>query len=474
MLDTACALIAFKDPIAFLESRPEFVDILPIAVYACDAQGRVCWYNERAAELWGRHPHIGDDTELFCGSFKLYDLAGETIRREETPMAAVLRTGEPVHDREALVERPDGSKIFAMVHIDPIKDTDGTLLGAINCFHDTSEFHKIKNELAEGGAIVRQVLDSLPAAIYATDAKGRITYYNHAAVEMAGREPVLGTDEWCVTWKLYSSDGTPLAHADCPMAIALREERPVRGVEAIAERPDGSRRPFLPFPTPLHDLSGKLVGAVNMLVDISDRKEAETQQKMLLAELNHRVKNNMMMLHALLLGAQREVGNSDAQEILREAAQRVGAMAAAQQVLYGATDPHGFAVERFVRALSDALRQSVGENVAFDTRVDSGLLPNDDAMPIALILNELISNAVKHAKPANGHLTIIVSLLKRADGWRFEIRDNGQGFDLGPHKRRASGLGLVRGLAGQLRGTLEVFRDNGAVCCIDFPERRSQ
>src|SRR5580658_6292907 len=202
-------------------------------------------------------------------------------------MAHVLASGEPVHGREATVERPDGSRVVAMVHIDPVKDGEGNLLGAINCFHDISELHRVKTENAEGGAIVRQVLDALPAAVYTTDAEGRITYFNPAATELAGRTPTLGSDEWCVTWRLYLPDGTPLPHDECPMAVALKEDRAIRGVEALAERPDGTRRPFLPFPTPLHDLSGKLVGAVNMLVDISERKESESQQRKMLAELNH-------------------------------------------------------------------------------------------------------------------------------------------------------------------------------------------
>jgi PAS domain S-box-containing protein len=118
----------------------------------------------------------------------------------------------------------------------------------------------------------RAVLDGLPAAIYTTDAAGRVTYFNQAAADLAGRQPELGTDEWCVTWRLYRPDGSRLPHDQCPMAVALKENRPVRGVEAILERPDGTRIPFIPYPTPLRDDAGELVGAVNMLVDISERK----------------------------------------------------------------------------------------------------------------------------------------------------------------------------------------------------------
>jgi len=114
---------------------------------------------------------------------------------------------------------------------------------------------------------LRDLLEALPAAIYMTDADGRITFYNEAAVALAGRRPEVGQDQWCVTWRLYQPDGTPLPHDQCPMAIALKENRPVRGVGALAERPDGTRISFMPFPTPLRDASGALVGGVNMLLD---------------------------------------------------------------------------------------------------------------------------------------------------------------------------------------------------------------
>src|SRR5260221_3972322 len=96
---------------------------------------------------------------------------------------------------------------------------------------------------------------------------------------------MLGSDQWCVSWRLFRPDGTPMRHDECPMAIALREDRPIRGVELIAERPDGTRLTLMPFPTPLHDASGAVVGAVYMLMDISDRKRAEQTAQLLNATL---------------------------------------------------------------------------------------------------------------------------------------------------------------------------------------------
>jgi PAS domain S-box-containing protein len=120
-----------------------------------------------------------------------------------------------------------------------------------------------------------ELLASLPVAIYTTDAAGRVTFFNEAAADLAGKQPVLGVDRWCVAWPLYWPDGSPMAHDESPMAIALREGRPVRGREAVVERPDGERVAVLPHPTPVFDAAGRLAGAVNMLVDITDRKQGE-------------------------------------------------------------------------------------------------------------------------------------------------------------------------------------------------------
>ena len=117
------------------------------------------------------------------------------------------------------------------------------------------------------------VLDSLPAAIYLTDKEGVITYFNSACTKLAGRTPVVGRESWCVTWKIYTTNGEFLPHDQCPMAVAIRERRAIRGVEAVAERPDGTRVNFVPYPTPLFDGAGNLVGAVNMLIDVTEQRQ---------------------------------------------------------------------------------------------------------------------------------------------------------------------------------------------------------
>ena len=126
----------------------------------------------------------------------------------------------------------------------------------------------------EGPDELHAVLATLSAPIYVTDADGWITYFNRACVGFAGRTPALGADRWCVSWKLYSEDGTALPHEDCPMAVAVKERREVRGAVALAERPDGTRVMFTPYPTPLTDAAGEVCGAVNILIDVTDHRQA--------------------------------------------------------------------------------------------------------------------------------------------------------------------------------------------------------
>jgi PAS domain S-box-containing protein len=123
----------------------------------------------------------------------------------------------------------------------------------------------------------REMIEALPVALYGTDADGRLTYFNAAAVRLSGRVPELGTDRWCVTWKLFLADGTPLPHDQCPMAVALRGGEVASGIECIAERPDGSRFWFTPYPAVLRDAAGRVTGGINLLVDITERKAAETE-----------------------------------------------------------------------------------------------------------------------------------------------------------------------------------------------------
>jgi PAS domain-containing protein len=125
-----------------------------------------------------------------------------------------------------------------------------------------------------GGRSLPLVLDELPVAVYVTDAQGVVTHYSRSCIAFAGRTPRVGHDRWCVTWRLYTEEGEYLPHDRCPMAVAIRERRAIRGVRAVAERPDGSHVGFQPHPTPLMDGAGNLVAAINLLAEVADPRRA--------------------------------------------------------------------------------------------------------------------------------------------------------------------------------------------------------
>src|SRR5476651_987105 len=236
----------------------------------------------------------------------------------------------------------------------------------------------------------RELLDALPAAVYTTDAEGRITYYNETAAELWGHRPALGSSEWCGSWKLFWPDGTPLPHGECPMAIALKEDRAVRGMEAACERPDGTRVPFIPYPTPLHDESGKLVGAVNMLVDITERKRAEEQQALLVRELHHRVKNTLATVQAIMGSTARTAETIE--DFKTALIGRIGALAKTHRLL---TDETGAV------AFGDLLHNELD---AFDDGSDGRItlsgpevcLSSQLAVSLGMAVHELTTNAAKY------------------------------------------------------------------------------
>ena len=137
---------------------------------------------------------------------------------------------------------------------------------------DPQEYLDRALDALQSGSDWRAILDALPAPIYVTDTEGAVTYWNRACVALAGREPQLGKDRWCVTWKIYATTGERVPHDQCPMADAIRTRKIVRDSVAIALRPDGSRIAFRPYPTPLFDKDGTFTGAVNMLVDVTQEQ----------------------------------------------------------------------------------------------------------------------------------------------------------------------------------------------------------
>jgi PAS domain S-box-containing protein len=162
-----------------LQICPDLLEKLPVGIYACDMQNRIVWFNARAVALWGRTPRTEDDIERFRGVYR--NGTRQTVR-EETPMSTVLKTGIPVHGVEALVERPDGSRIWTMAQIEPVKDENGSMVGAVSCFYETTEFHLATETLED-------LFQNAILAVHLVSADGTILQANTKELEMLGYAP---------------------------------------------------------------------------------------------------------------------------------------------------------------------------------------------------------------------------------------------------------------------------------------------
>lgn len=155
-------------------------------------------------------------------------------------------------------------------------------------------------ELRESEQHSRELVAGLPAAVYTTDAAGRIEHYNQAAVELWGRAPVAGKDRWCGSPKIFTPEGAAIALDRCPMAKAVRGEPVAAHTEIMIERPDGSHRHAIAHPRAIRDAAGNIIGAVNMLVDITQRKAFEAELAFTKDQLGLQVES-LTRLHQLAM-----------------------------------------------------------------------------------------------------------------------------------------------------------------------------
>jgi PAS domain S-box-containing protein len=247
------------------------------AIIGKTLQGIVTSWNKGAERLFGY-------TASEIIGLPIITLIPPDRQEEEVEILERLRRGERVDHFETVRVRKDGTPVDVSLTISPIKDSSGRIIGASKVARDIGERKRLEEALRRSEAKFRGLLEKLPAAAYTCDAEGLITYFNQRAVEMWARVPKLNDaeDRFCGSFKLYMPDGTPLRHDQCWMALALQEGKEYNGQEIIIERPDGSRIPALAHANLIHDESGKILGAVNVLVDISDRKSAEVEREELL------------------------------------------------------------------------------------------------------------------------------------------------------------------------------------------------
>jgi PAS domain S-box-containing protein len=380
----------------------------------------------------------------------------ERLRHANTELAK--RVGE---FKAANAEVQDARRAALNLMEDALQSRQAT--EALNTQLQASE-----EKLRAGERRFREMVDALPTAIYTTDAEGCLTHFNPAAAKFSGRVPELGTDRWCVSWKLYHADGTPMPHDECPMAIALKEGRTIRGTEAILERPDGTRLWFVPYPTPMRDAAGQVVGGVNMLVDITERKQAEQRQQLLMNELNHRVKNTLATVQSI---AAQSLKGASGRELRTTFDARLISLSRTHDLLSRETWESASLRELLLLELEPY--RSV-ERTRFVIDGPELTVNPKAALALGLAFHELATNAAKYgalSKPA-GQVRVVWDVLKSSEPKTLRLKWTETG---GPPVKKTGrkGFGTIviqRGLSMDLDGEVHVdFNPNGLVFTVDIP-----
>ena len=365
--------------------------------------------------------------------------------------------------------------------------------------------------LARGEAEFRRLLEKFPAGAYTCDATGLITYFNAKAVELWGRAPRVNDaiDRYCGSFRLFAVDGAPIAHDECWMALALRNAQEYNGHEIVIERPDGRRITALAHASPLRDEHGRVYGAVNMLVDISERKAAEEVLRTtsrykdeFLGTLAHELRNPLAPLRNAI-----EILNLKVPPCV----ETTSALAVIDRQMKQMTRliDDLMDLSRITRDKLELKRTHVKlaevVHVALETSqplIEAGehrftlQMPGEpitlegDAARLAQVVSNLLNNAAKFT-PRGGHIMLRVS--RDGDEAVLRVRDTGIGiasealpcifemFAQADHslERSSTGLGvgltLVRRLVDLHGGTIEAHsegRDLGAEFVIRLPAAR--
>jgi PAS domain S-box-containing protein len=454
------------------------IEHLPIAAYVCESpSGRIVRYNRRAVELWGQDPLLADPGVLYCGAYRLYTPDNGPIPPTYAPMVDVLRTGAARLGEEMVVERPDGSRVYVRANINPLLAEDGRILGAVNTFEDISDRVETLRALRVSEERYARAAKTGRTGVWEWEIATNALYISPNLKSLLGytdEELPNRLEEWC---HLVHPDDVDRVVA--ATQAHLRGETPVYEVEARRRHRDGRYLWFLTRGTAVRDEDGQPVGMTGSDTDITERKRVQDEVQALnvrlhraIRETHHRVKNNLQVIAALV-----DIQGSGAEtmipaEELRRLGQHVRGLAVIHDLLTAQTrdgaDVEKVSARTAVSLLLPVLQTVIGER-AIHTDVEDVEVPARQASSLTILVNELVSNAVKHGRGR-------IDVLLRAEGGhaRLEVRDEGPGFPEGFDAARSAntGIELIESVGRwDLQGEVEYANlpAGGACVSVRFP-----
>jgi two-component sensor histidine kinase/PAS domain-containing protein len=446
---------------SLLELDQTILDALPLGIYACDVDGQIVRVNRRAIELWGRAPRLFDPAQRFCGSFRVESLDGDFIPPDQTPMAHAVIAGESFEGVEAVVRNPDGKRWVARVNVAPLRDADGVVIGAINCFQDVTREHEMQLALKRQRHNFDLAMTASKMGTWRYTMADNICVYDDNAQGLYGlTEARFLHDEHGVKAKFHPDD---MDRMWASVAKALNPEGEGRyDVEYRVKQLDGSWRWLSAWGLVEFEGNGaerKPVAIAGASRDLSEIKRAEELQRLLVNELNHRVKNSMATIQSVVTTTLRSA--PDLESARKAVDARIISLAGAHDLL---TERSWLGAD-----LKDIIARVFAPFGTGQLTVEGPSLdvPPKQALALALALHELATNATKYGALSRPGGRVELRWEEQDEQLHLSWRESG-GPQVVPRSRRGFGSRLLEDvLSSDLDGQSRLeFAPDGVRCWI--------
>jgi len=377
------------------------------------------------------------------------------------PAHSELLSGRRLINYEHELRRKDQSIITVLNNSIPLTESNGNVIAMLSTLLDITERKQAVNKIKASETFIRDVIDSLSSSLAVLDQHGTIIDVNASWKRHA-------TDNGCLDRNFYiGTNYLDVCEKAAATGLGIELIEIARGIRSVIDRSESSYRREYHCQTPSGDLWSRMkvfplntpeLGAVIIHDDISAQKQAESsilnaleEKQVLLQEIHHRVKNNLQVVIGLLGLQTGQLKNPTVKEALQVSQQRIKVMAMIHETLHQGQNLAAVSLAGFLMKLTQQLKNAYNQHATILVTVEAEeiVLKMDQAIPCGLIVNELVTNALKYAFPRDGSGQVHIKA-SRIDGSRMEltVTDNGIGLPPSVDLTRPSSLGLqmVRGL----------------------------
>jgi PAS domain S-box-containing protein len=441
-------------------------------IWSIDTESKTTFVNRRMGEI------LGYDIDEMIGQSLFYFMDERGVEIANYNLERGKQGLKKQYDFEFI--RKDGNRVYTILETSPIFDGDKNYVGAVAMVSDITNRRKMEETLRKSEERYSITLDAVNDGLWDWDVSSGDAFFSPNYYKLLGYAPEEFTAHY-KTWRL-------LVHPDDIDSAEKKIQESIKsnkGFEIDLRMKTRSSEWLwvsIRGKSVEKDSTGTSKRMVGTLSDITERvnakkkiKESLEEKKMLLKEIHHRVKNNLMIISSLLNLQSSYIKDKESQDIFKESQNRARSMALIHERLYQSTDLKRIDFGDYIQSLSKDLFNTYISNsslIALKINVENIFLDINTAIPLGLIVNELITNSLKHAFPNGRKGEINVEFHKKDEKYEFTVKDNGIGFpkDIDFKKTDSLGLQIVTNLTDQIDGKIELNINNGTEFKINFKE----